>query len=171
MARECGRRRYWKEVREIADSEGVPVPEARRLWRERARRGAAAATTAARQAVRAAIAAIRLRPVESQPVCPYCRDDLASDDATAMGCPRCSALYHGECWEEAGCATIGCAWRPPRAEREARRLRVAARERQVTQDDGMAEILRVVLLVPWWAWTILAVGIAAGMLLSWLLPA
>lgn len=168
MARECGRKRYWREVREIADSEGMPIPEARRLWRERARSGAATATSVARQAVRAAIAAIKLRPVESQPICPYCRDDLAPDDTMAMGCPRCSARYHGECWEEAGCATIGCTWRLPPSERQ---IRVAAREWPVTQDSGMAEILRVALLAPWWAWTILAVGIVASMLLSWLLPA
>lgn len=142
MARECGRRRYWKEVREIADAEGVPVPEARRLWRERARDGASAVAGAAGRAVRAAISAIRVRPAESAPVCPYCRDDLPPDDGGAMGCPGCSARYHAECWDEVRCVVLGCRWQ---ISREERTIRIVSRNSEVRSGPRLSVAWAIVL--------------------------
>jgi hypothetical protein len=45
--------------------------------------------------------------------CPYCRDEVAQDDALACADRTCGALYHSECWDECrsgygGCAVYGC---------------------------------------------------------------
>ena len=42
--------------------------------------------------------------------CPYCHDDLVEPGETCVGC---AASYHGECFAEAGCGTLGCQERRP----------------------------------------------------------
>lgn len=40
----------------------------------------------------------------NKPRCPYCHDDIQSDDEKA-GCNQCMAWFHEECWQEHGGCT------------------------------------------------------------------
>lgn len=52
-------------------------------------------------------------------LCPYCRDDVADEDALEA-CPHCRTLHHRDCYEEAGgCTLLGCAGAPSRSRERA----------------------------------------------------
>ena len=51
----------------------------------------------------------------NKPRCPYCHDDIQSDDEKA-GCNQCMAWFHEECWQEhGGCTSCTSPTRPLRA--------------------------------------------------------
>src|SRR5262245_50859699 len=47
-------------------------------------------------------------------VCPYCRAEIAADDASRIFCNGCGTPHHKECYEEnGGCTLFGCKNAPP----------------------------------------------------------
>jgi TM2 domain-containing membrane protein YozV len=47
-------------------------------------------------------------------VCPYCRAEIAADDASRVFCNGCGTPHHKECYEEnGGCTLFGCKYAPP----------------------------------------------------------
>lgn len=108
MAREHHMVRYWREVREIADEEGISVEEARGRWSDLYVRVGVKREGIRRRAQNIAIA---LTATAASTYCPFCRDDLGEDDLHA--CSRCNTRFHNECWGELGenCTTLGCAAR------------------------------------------------------------
>jgi hypothetical protein len=60
---------------------------------------------------------VRVDARPSDPICPYCRDDVGDEDSRA--CTVCETRHHAACWEEAGgCTLLGCRGRPRQAQRE-----------------------------------------------------
>lgn len=108
MAREHHMVRYWREVREIADEEGISVEEARGRWSDIYVR-----VGVRREGVKKRIQniAIALTATAASTYCPFCRDDLGVEDLHT--CTRCNTRFHNECWGELGenCTTLGCAAR------------------------------------------------------------
>ncbi len=64
---------------------------------------------------RAAGLGVHVSGVASGPLrCTYCHDDFAEDEEH-IGCDRCGAPHHGECFEiHGGCAVMACAGRARR---------------------------------------------------------
>lgn len=54
------------------------------------------------------------RPVTIAPTrtCPFCRDQFTAG-GLGVECRGCRTLLHRDCWEEAGCTTLGCSGRRP----------------------------------------------------------
>ena len=128
MREKDGRRRYWKQVRDLADEHEVTYSEARSLWKRFYKKGG----------IRRLL--LMLTPNRTiATICPYCRDELPvfhdHEDAcyqcgTFMHpepggiecapepkwtCPRCSTEMHEECYQElATCTTLGCSGRANR---------------------------------------------------------
>jgi hypothetical protein len=47
----------------------------------------------------------RVRVEGSRTRCPYCHDDVQTDESTWVACAGCLARHHGACWEESGCCS------------------------------------------------------------------
>ena len=102
MTRETGRERYWRQVREIQEEHDVDTREARRMWSLYFKRGGKK---------RKRIALAVRSTLSDASLCPFCRDDIVTEDA--LSCDQCRTTYHSECLEEFGsvCPTLGCTTR------------------------------------------------------------
>lgn len=132
MARETGRERYYRQIRELQEELEITHDEARRRWSDYYHRGGQPKRAAKKIAL-----AVRASLTTSR-VCPFCRDDVAPDPETGVvetyTCPTCQTHYHLDCFDaELGgkCATLGCATRrvigrPLRTQLEVGRERLRA---------------------------------------------
>lgn len=125
MTRETGRRRYWRQVREIEEELDVPPSRARQMWQQYFGKGGVV-----RRPVRRLEVAVRAATDHAH--CPFCRDDVGIDD---VECSRCHVRVHAECLEELDgrCPTLGCR-RPGRV-----RVRTRARLEPEEQEERPLE--------------------------------
>lgn len=102
-----GRKRYWEQVRELADEHGWSVTEARQQWSRFYKKGGKK-----RKKPKAApvdpVVLIDAAPTDG-PTCPYCRIGFLDHEETSV-CSGCQTRLHAECRAELRrCPTIGCA--------------------------------------------------------------
>ncbi len=51
--------------------------------------------------------------ITAEKLCPYCRQSVVPDDATAVVCDTCGVVHHAECWRHFNhCASQGCTGLP-----------------------------------------------------------
>jgi len=103
-----GLKKYWREVKKLARDEGIPVIEARMLWRskkdERKRKKKHGDLDLQVKEILDAQEEMDASGV----LCPYCRCGFAPSDKT-ITCKKCQTTYHKECARELKkCGTLGC---------------------------------------------------------------
>lgn len=102
-----GRKRYWEQVRELADEHGWSVSEARQQWSRFYKKGGKKRKKPKAEFVDP-IVLLDAAPTEG-PTCPYCRIGFHDHEETSV-CSGCQTRLHAECRAELRrCPTIGCA--------------------------------------------------------------
>jgi len=103
-----GLKRYWREVKQLAHDEGIPLNEARMLWRTKKDEEERKNTYGDLDLQVREILDDQEEQDASGVICPYCRCSFVSDEKI-ITCKKCKTSYHKECAKELKkCATLGC---------------------------------------------------------------
>ena len=104
-----GMRRYWQEVRHIAEDRGISMTNARGVWRTLKARGDLPEVGPDEDLEIQVQAILEGSGEDTGLVCPYCRDSVYEEDEI-RSCSECRTCIHRECADELRnrCITLGC---------------------------------------------------------------